>query len=268
MVLRRAFSFSDDSVSVQFPTSSPTGSHAPLTWGSELQAQDPTIHLLRVRRLQSTWYQELFQSDRTPYPDPTSRLSAIQQEFHDWFAATPSTLPEWTKSVFELELSYSYVYVMSPSRRVKTVDFYQSLFTFEHCLSFADKMTSALSDPDTRLHYPPHETLRIYFVGDRIIDTLWTNQDKLLDPTKPLVTAVSGDVANPRYCSSQDVIPRSIKCIRQILDMLDEFGARWSRSTLLRTIFEKKSATMLATLHHLQRSKEAGVVEAVVPSLP
>ncbi|KAI9827512.1 MAG: hypothetical protein M1832_004862 [Thelocarpon impressellum] len=258
MVLRRAFSFSDDSVSVALrsPPYGGAGDNG-VTWESQLQKLDPAFHLLRMRRLQSAWYQELFQSGRTPYEDPSRHVSAYTDEMRLWWKSTPKSTPSWLRPMYELELLYSSVYVMSPSRRVASMSDRETVSTFEDCIAFSDMMVVALGDADTRSCYTPHEALRLYFIGDRFLDTIWKNQDRLLGPTR---------TPDNLSASGPDNASRSIRCIEQLTAMLGDFGRRWGRSGDLQIIFNSKSEVVLAMLRGQRR--RSGLVAGGVDGAP
>ncbi|KAI9677040.1 MAG: hypothetical protein M1817_006879 [Caeruleum heppii] len=220
----RAFSFSDDSIDVPLPATRPASTAEALSRFSQMQPLEPFVHLIRVRRLQSGWYQELFRSDRTPFSDPFTETSRICQKMHAWFDETPPSVSPQIRRRFQLELLYSYVLILSPSRKVPTVDDVQLARSQDYCVSFVDNMRASLAHSDQATLFTYHDALRVYFVGLQLLDALGRKQQQ----------------------SERDM--RAVECISEINDILQLFGRRWEDIMILRENFRTESDTMLRAL--------------------
>lgn len=242
------------------PSPTPPAQRMALGWNQKPQALGAAHHLLDIRRLQSEWYQELFQSGREPYPDGKDGAWAYSEAMCGWFETTADSFPAWMKTFFELELLYSYVYVRSPSRRIATETDRARILTFEHCISFADLMSLALTDRDAWAMYPPHDALRVYLVGTRFINTIDYFQG--LPSGGPQVNPLdlsTGLRAKPTISSTDepDNVVRSIRCLNKITEILGVFGSRWGRSAILQQIFQEQSRLILVGLHQRRLEHDA-----------
>jgi hypothetical protein len=136
MVHARSFSFTDDSTSVAFPsmpsTPSPTGVERSPTGPHVLDAANL---LFQLRRAQSNWYQELFQSSRDPLQQSSTYIWEMCHEMRVWSESFPKTLSPTMRELFELELLYSYVYCLAPSCRVPAVSELGKTLIFEYSIS-------------------------------------------------------------------------------------------------------------------------------------
>src|SRR5579862_5280138 len=111
MVHARAFSFTDESTNVALP-SLPTKStmyDSPEDNQIWQQPLDSALHIFRLRQLQSSWYQDLFQSGRKPLANPDQYIFGACENMRKWAEAIPENVPGLVKEQFELEALYSYI---------------------------------------------------------------------------------------------------------------------------------------------------------------
>lgn len=106
-----------------------------------------------------------------------------------WFNSISPTTEPAARSYFELELLYSYVYILSPNPRCPIISDYAQILIFEHCIAYASKILVFTSDK-TRTDRPPltfYDGMRVYMTGRQFVDTLMRNQDFLLSrlPSTP-----------------------------------------------------------------------------------
>ncbi|KAI9673549.1 MAG: hypothetical protein M1829_004056 [Trizodia sp. TS-e1964] len=267
MVHVRAFSFSDDSANVLLP-SAPGATSLPIeSWEKQLWRQplDTALHLFQIRRIQSAWYQEIFQSGRAPFAKPDQYIWGVFKEMREWSRSVPDSVSADTKEYFEIELLYNYIYALTPSGKVHKISEIGKTLVFEHSISYASKIEAVTSNPQNREFYTFHDGLRVYFVGQQFLDVFWQNQDQLLHGHTPDVgTALPpGHIAPPPVGKSgglRDNISRTIKCINQINNTLGSLGRRWSTLLLLQERFRTESAYILESLY-LKQSNESQVPE-------
>ncbi|KAI9738922.1 MAG: hypothetical protein M1818_005236 [Claussenomyces sp. TS43310] len=264
MVHARPFSFTDDTTSVAFPTLPPA--IAPITQASSLpgpQSLHSAVLLFQLRGIQSSWYQELFQSSRDPFQQSSTYIWRMCHEMRSWFETLPKTLPSTVKDMFELELLYSYTYCLAPSCRVPAVSELGKTLIFEYSMSYAEKIHSICKEPVNTAFYTYHDALRVYFIGSQFMAVLQDNIDQLLNARVPYIPAVAGGPPLPDIpnLGRSDNINRSIKCINQIVDTLKTYGERWCDSQALKTNFEAQVGPLLVNLHqreHQQSTALAG----------
>ncbi|KAF8867108.1 hypothetical protein BDZ45DRAFT_577610 [Acephala macrosclerotiorum] len=259
MVHARSFSFTDDSTSVAFPT--PPATLGPPT-SDENSASGPhsmetALLLFQLRQLQSSWYQELFQSSRDPLQNSSTYIWQMCQEMREWSESFPDSLPLAFKDFFDLELLYSYVYCLAPSCRVQAPSAYGKTLIFEYSIAYMQKIFPISRDPINTAFYTYHDALRVYFIGGQFLAVLGDNQDQLLNGITQFPVAIAGSPPPPPLPSNagMDSIDRSITCLTHIKETLKTFGHRWEDSKALLTNFELQAAPLSAALlrrkHHI-----------------
>ncbi|TVY85356.1 Positive regulator of purine utilization [Lachnellula suecica] len=252
MVHARSFSFTDDSTSVAFPVLSigPTSGPAAnsLTGPHSL---DPAALLFQLRYTQSCWYQELFQSSRSPFENPSAFIWQICQEMREWSESFPDNLPLSFKDFFDLELLYSYIYCLAPSCRIQAVSLYAKTLIFEYSIAYMQKIFPISKDPVNKAFYTYHDALRVYFVGSQFIAVLLSDQDQLLSGILPFAPIAPGTPPPPPLPvnAGVDSVERSIRCMSHIQETLKTFGHRWEDSKALLSSYEAQVEPLLGALH-------------------
>ena len=252
MVHARAFSFTDDSTSVALPSmSAPLHASDPLNSLTGPHSMETSHLLFQLRRAQSSWYQELFQSSRAPLPQTSNYVWQMCQEMREWSESFPDSLPLAFKDFFDLELLYSYVYCLAPSCRVRIVPDYGKNLIFEYCIAYMQKIFPISKDPINTAFYTFHDALRVYFIGSQLMAVLSQNQDQLLKGSLSLYASVNAGSPSPPPLpgtSGGDNVDRSINCINHIKETLRTFGERWEDSKALQSSFEHQAESLLALL--------------------
>lgn len=258
LVQTRAFSFSDDSahVSVPFSSSQPKDKPdvvQPSTTYLWLQSYGQAKELIKLRKLQSVWYTDLFQSGRDPWPEPYPYIWRTCQSMKAWYDNLADRIKPHFRSFFELDLLYSYIYVLAPSPRVPLITPFAQSLIFEYCIKYADVLTRLINDRSYTAPLTFYDAMRVYMTGRQFIDVLWQNQDRLLSGDTPEPPHVPVDSAPPPRLpqQSQDVlvnVQRGTKCIKQLTDCLGHFGVRWGYMSW-RDQFSKDAEAMLNALN-------------------
>ena len=248
MAHARAFSFTDDSTSVDFPSWAPTIKGVSLAGQHSLE---PAGLLFQLRTVQSSWYQELFQSSRIPLQHPEQYVWQICQEMRDWSESFPDNLPLAFKDYFDLELLYSYVYCIAPSCRIQTTSQYGKTLIFEYSIAYMQKIFPISKDPINIAFYTYHDALRVYFIGSQFLAVLIDDANQLLSGTLPYNPTVAGMHPPPPLPinTGVDSIDRSINCVTHVRETLKTFGQRWNNSKALLSSFEAQSEPILLDLH-------------------
>jgi hypothetical protein len=260
MVHARAFSFTDDSTSVAFPSTpaivAPTGLENAKSGPYSL---DAALLLFQFRRAQSNWYQELFQSSRDPLKQSSTYIWEMCQEMRSWSESFPPSLPPAIKELFEIELLYSYVYCLAPSCRVPEVSELGKTLIFEYSLAYMSKIFPVCRDPTNTAFYTYHDSLRVYFIGSQFLAVLSINLEQLLSAIVPYAPTTAGAPLLPAIpnLGRTDNIDRSITCIEQIIDILKTYGERWDDSKALQATFQSKATRILGELYRRRQHQEA-----------
>lgn len=246
-----------------------------------MQNFDTATEFFKIRQIQSEWYAELFQSGREAWSDPYNYIWKTYREMTEWYNnISKSTLPN-TQAFFELEVLYSYVYVLSPSPRCPAISNYAQRLIFEHCIAYAISLRSILKDessPTTRIPLTFYDAMRAYMTGRQFVDVLQRNPDVLLNPIPPTPPASSGPATNSELIdpfaappeinpppfpspaipqpltdgtqppSSNDPPARALRAINDFTDVLARFGMRFGYINW-RDRFQKESATVINQLY-------------------
>jgi hypothetical protein len=268
MVHARAFSFTDDSTSVAYP--SPPATIAPGTAGSNLsgpQSLETALLLFQFRYVQSGWYQELFQSSRDPLQQASTYIWQVCHEMREWSESFPDTLPLVFKDFYDLELLYSYVYCLAPSCRVPAVSDYSKTLIFEYSIAYMQKIFPISRDPINTAFYTYHDALRVYFVGSQFMAVLNENPDQILKGIIPYTPIVPGAPPPPPFPTNTgaDNVDRSINCITHIKETLKTFGNRWDDSQALLSSFEAQAEPLLASLRRRKQHVDEASRIALTP---
>jgi hypothetical protein len=274
LVQTRAFSFSDEATHVAFPFSNSATSPRYSSPQAVVFQQnfDSALDLFRIREIQSEWYMDLFQSGREPWQDPYPYIWKQYARMSEWFQDMPqSTLPA-IKAGSELELLYSYVYILSPSPRIPHIDEYAQRLIFEHCISYSINLLALLNKPSTTTRPPVtfYDAMRAYMTGRQFVDVLSRNLDVILNssppsppPTIPSPMASDDPLAPPTQIGPPpfptplmpegqitplDPTTRAINALNDFTQILSNFGLRFG-FTHWRDRFQRESAALSAQLY-------------------
>lgn len=285
MVHARAFSFTDDAIAVDLPSPSPM-SQVPSISGSIAEFSSADIALLhfRLRRIQSHWYQTLFQSDPAdPLPDSTSFIWQMCHDMREWAESLPDTLPVGFRELFDLELRYSYVYCIAPSARAPHLTAYGRILIFEHAIAYLDRIYAVASAATNPALYTYHDAFKVYFMGSQFVAVLRDAGDALLSggssssnrnvpvplsppnvapppPLPPQQRRPAGEEEEEE--EEEDNLDRSARSLERVGLALGRYGERWEDALALRDSFERMSADVANGLAARRRLRDENVAAA------
>jgi hypothetical protein len=273
LVQTRAFSFSDEATHVSFPfrnnAASPYSSPQSAVFQ---QSFDSAIDYFKMREIQSEWYMDLFQSGREPWQDPYPYVWKQYARMAELVNDMPQSTSPAVKAGFELELLYSYVYMLSPSPRIPHIDEYAQRLIFEHCIAYSINLLSHLNKPSSTTRPPVtfYDAMRAYMTGGQFVDVLSRNLNVLLSPKPPSPppsvpsSSMSEDPLAPPtiygpppfpapllpegQITPLDPIMRAINAINDFISILSSFGLRFG-FTHWRDRFQRESGPLLAQLY-------------------
>ncbi|KAF1919905.1 fungal-specific transcription factor domain-containing protein [Ampelomyces quisqualis] len=295
LVHTRAFSFSDEAANVAFPFNVTANANPGSPKYSSPQSHvfqqsfDSALDMFRIRQIQSEWYMDLFHSGRDPWQDPYPYIWKQYASMSQWFQDMPqSTLPA-TRSFFELELLYSYVYILSPSPRIPHIHEYAQCLIFEHCIAYATNLLSLLEKPSNTTKPPVtfYDAMRAYMTGRQFVDVLSRNMDMILDPRPPTPPPPSAPpqvhpedpLAPPTQISPPpfphpvlsegpitptDPTTRAINTLNDYNSVLSIFGRRFG-FTHWRDRFQRESAALSAQLYQRTSTSPHDSPSAIPP---
>ncbi|RKF53447.1 Positive regulator of purine utilization [Golovinomyces cichoracearum] len=254
IVHARSFSFTDDSTNVALPSKIFTEN----TQINCLQ-RDPmedALLLFKFRMIQSSWYQELFQSSQSALANSSTFIWQICQKMQKWAETIPECVSAHRKQLFDLELYYSYVYCLAPSSRVKAVSAHGKSLIFHYSIKYIQKLAEIFHTPTNYSFYTYHEALRVFFVGSQLVSVLTDDQDHIFN-TNTLLASPLGEYFKSLPLPHVDRIEnirRSLNCIDQTRDLLGTFGHRWEDSKILLASFEAKACLLVESLSQKGKS--------------
>jgi hypothetical protein len=258
MVHARSFSFTDDSASVALPSLPVTSSSTVVRSLNGPHSIETALLLFQLRQIQSSWFQELFQSSRDQLQNSSMYIWQMCQEMREWSESFPDNLPLVFKEFFDLELLYSYVYCLAPSCRIQTVSTYGKVLICEYSIAYMQKIFPISRDPINTAFYTYHDALRVYFVGSQFLAVLGENLDSLLSGIITYTPSLAGSPPPPPLPlnAGVDNIDRSINCITHIKETLRTFGHRFEDSKVLLSNFESQAESLLAALYRRKHHDE------------
>ncbi|KAF2129219.1 hypothetical protein P153DRAFT_375751 [Dothidotthia symphoricarpi CBS 119687] len=291
LVQTRAFSFSDEAAQVAFPFRSSSVSPQYSSPQSQVfqQSFDTAISLFKIREIQSEWYMDLFQSGRKPWPDPYPYIWKQYARMSEWFQDIPQRMLPAVKSCFELELFYSYVYILSPSPRIPHIHEYAQRLIFEHCIAYATNLLFLINTPTNSTKPSPtfYDAMRAYMTGRQFVDVLSRNMDAMLsphppasptpftsqveseDPLAPPVQVSAPPFPSPSIPEGQisppDPTVRAIGALNDFTSILSNFGLRFG-FIHWRDRFQRESAGLTQQLH--QRNSTSPPTSPPIHQIP
>jgi Fungal specific transcription factor domain/Fungal Zn(2)-Cys(6) binuclear cluster domain len=287
MALDRAFSFTDDSASVELPAiSRPTH---PLDPGRStspqlfLRSLQPSLYLIDIRRVQSTLYQETHSSNRSAWSSSTASVytSSIVADIRSWFSSVPDALQQSQLIFFRLEALYSQIFALAPSCRIPNITELSRTLIFEYAIQYVDVLDPITRDNRSHPFFSITDVHRLYFIGCQLLNALWASFDSLLSGAMPHESPVSTPEANgstsesasattpniSRPTSALENCMRAIRCLQKTTNILVYAHSRFGTSCAsIRTNFEQESAVVMNKL--VMKQQELGTVQYITGGPP
>lgn len=238
MVYLRGFSFTDDSASVSAPNQRTESLST-----SQLLAHSvgPALQLSRLRRIQSSAYQQLFQAGRPALEDTWELMSTSIQDMHRWYSELTDQIRKPIKNLFRGDVLFSSILILSPPGLVGKLNYYGKFLIFEYSFEYAGLMCSVNRDPDQLVLYTSHDVLRASFVARNFITLLMDDSARLFGDIMPreppssqgrspplppaLVTTITRGVG--------EMVNRAYECLNLLEKALEDLGSKTGNFSLL-----------------------------------
>ncbi|KAI3558097.1 fungal specific transcription factor domain-containing protein [Colletotrichum abscissum] len=259
MVRARSFSFTDDSINVEYPSNSGLTS-GPITGP---QSADSALVLFQLRRLQSEWYQTLFQGDAAPLSDAASFIWQMCLEMREWHESLPDNLPSGIREFFELELRYSYIHCLAPSDRQPHLTDYTRKLIFEHGIAYMNTIHSVVHGSVNTAFYSSLDALKVFFVATQFFVVFNDKRELLISEQRIIPPITRPGTAPPpplphRPAGGEDSLDRSMRCLQQVVETLARYSQRWDIALQLKTTFEGLSSELFTWLQVRRQMREQG----------
>ncbi|KXJ92095.1 fungal-specific transcription factor domain-domain-containing protein [Microdochium bolleyi] len=261
MSFARAFSFTHGSINVAWPRASSFARRQSIT-GQSHPGSEPGFLLFQLRRAQSHWYQELYQSGSVPLKDPTTFVWTMCRDMKEWGDSLPASLPAGFRAWFDLELHYSFVFLLAPSERTPYITDHNRLLIFEYSLAYLEKIYDVSHSSTAGAFYTYHDALRVFFIASQFIAVLRDAEELLLSGMS--IATPPSEYGRPPPPSlppgaatlSGESIGRSLRCLQRTGTTLAKYGQRWENSVALKQSFDIISAEVVERLGVRQSLKQ------------
>ncbi|KAL8839402.1 MAG: hypothetical protein Q9170_001741 [Blastenia crenularia] len=225
MVHRRAFSFTDDSISVALPrkSSAMLSRHSP-------DVAHPAMELIRLRKLVSMPYLSLFHSGPNILKDPWPDLCSAHLTLDAWESnLDQDRLQETQKSLFRAEMLYIKILLLSPARLPCPIEDYGQLLTFEHASHYSQLMSSLVEDGVNAAMCTSYDLLRTIFVARTIVIVIASLEDVCFSDAMPSTPKTSASTGFPRLTafSGRDRLGLAIRMFSMLDKVITALGKRY-----------------------------------------
>ena len=288
MALERAFSFTDDSVSVSLPVVphstipfDPTHSARAQLF---LRSLRPSLYLFDIRRTQSSLYQRTRLSDRSEWPKSlaSTYTNSILTDIRSWFTSIPAALPKSQIVLFRLESLYSQIFALSPSCRITDIPELSRTLIFEYAIQYADQLHPITRDNDCHAFFTLTDVHRIDFIVRQFLGVMWASFDLLISGTVPRMASSSSPEASggspttapsppsPNISRPTSALENSVRAVRfltKTLEILKYAHRRFASSCApIHSRFEQKSAVLMNKLR--MKQQELSTVQYITGGPP
>lgn len=248
---QRTFSFSDASVNVAMPSPGTTsGLSNPDQSHIFLRSPAPALHIVKIRQILSSGYQEMYYASREQSKQPRVQTWNLCYKTRQWFHECPKNAPNHFSLLYRLELLYTIIILVSPSHQYPVLDDYSKAILFDRCMDFISQIHQVLENPSVLPFFTFLDIERVYQVGLKFVRVLSENFDLLLSPTVPTPPPVPEGTPGPPLLGEEDRIncrPRATRCLTYVRDLLQYCSRKWDLQDLLED-FERQSATLNSML--------------------
>ena len=226
MIYFRAFSFTDDSANVKVPN--PHTKLSGLNYSSVFSISS-ALQLNRLRRIQSSAYQQIFQAGPGALQDKWEFISASIREMHGWWLELTDQISRPMKNLFRGDILCSSIILMSPASND-----YSKFMIFSYTIEYAELTCSAISDPDQAMLYSSLDLLRASSVARRFRALLVADSSLIFsiavpeDPLKSWVTSshFSSLLSAASAGGVDGTARRAQRCLNLLEDILEVLGSK------------------------------------------
>jgi hypothetical protein len=250
------FSFSDDSINVALP-------HLPInpipemeTAGNRgfLKSLEPALHLIDIRRIFTSGYQEMYFNGHKPDPNPLVLTWTLCAKAREWYDRAPKHTPQSFSILYRLEMLYSTIVFLSPSHRDPAICDFSKVLLFDRCLDYVSQLHQILENPNVLPFANWVDIQRVFRVGKGLVEILNQSYDLLLSTVIPEPPPVPVGTPDPPSIWPEDRIScltRAIRCLDYTRELLQYAQQTWNMQHLLEA-FNQESATITQRLLQMQ----------------
>ncbi|RDW94102.1 uncharacterized protein DSM5745_01424 [Aspergillus mulundensis] len=235
--LDRTLSFSDDSVSVAFPSHSRVDKSYIFSRSSE-----PAWNMVKIRRILSAAYQQKYFAPIESFSQTPASTWKLYLHATEWFNNAPKDASQVLAIKYNLEYLYTTILILSPSTRHLPHCDYTKLLLFNRCIEYVHHLHQIL-ESQIRHVMVSLEIQRVYQVGQRLINIVNQSPDLLVSLVPP-APQVPDDCPKPPSLELEDCLQcheRVLECLNQAGNLLQYGARRWNHHSLAQE-FQKLSS--------------------------
>lgn len=225
-------------------------------------SNDPSAQLLKLRQIQSSWYQTVFQSSHESLVEPWQNRCGALTEMHRWTAAVPSSTPAALKHLIISEMAFSSVLLLRPPGTHNSLCSYGKGLLFDYAVKFAEATFNMCSHSHSYNYCTSHDILRTLFVGQTLIYLLQESPTMAFNVTAPSPPPVSASSATPpglQRRSFQEHIDDAITSITRLDQIVSILGCRFGLP-LSCNKYNYDSAASLQTLYTRRQQQDMSIL--------
>lgn len=245
--------------------------HAPI------DSNDPSAQLLKLRQIQSSWYQAFFQSNHETLMEPWQNRCSALSEMHRWTTTLPSSTPAAVKHLLISELAFSSILLLRPPDTQNSLCSYGKALLFDYAVKFAEATFNMCSLSHSYNYSTSHDILRTLLVGQALIQllqespTIGFNVTPSNPPPLP-----AGSMAPPglQRRGFEEHVDDAITAITKLDQIVDNLGRRfgfppsckkyqYDSTTTLQTLYTRRQQQNMPALTQPQ----GGYIGPAVPSM-
>jgi hypothetical protein len=201
-----------------------------------------------------------------PLANPIPYLWQMCLEMREWGESLPESLPSGIRKMFEQELTYSYVYCLSPSPRVPQTLDYNRCLVFEYTQQYLNNMHEIAHTASNIALYSYHDALKVLFTANQLLGVLREAEGMLLDGRWPAAPVYQpGQTPPPRLpkmAKGSGEVSRAVRalvCLEKVSQTLGKFAERWEAVGMLQQGFEAIGQDVMESLRARHSVPAAGM---------
>ena len=230
--LVRAFSFSDESISIDPPTLHPdlastqTDEHLlqyPLVPG------DASLVVVLFRRAQSICYHRLFYSNRRSLYEPWQTRSHDLEELKEEFWRLSSSVSDADKQLLQSELYYMSILLIQPMSHMSVACSYGLSLLFEYSLGYARSVWVLHRKREQSILCTSLELSRAMRVATVLLEVITGNSSLVFDGLSPQPPAVPPSATLPTLSKkpSWEATEEATEALTQLDQVIESLGRRY-----------------------------------------
>ena len=222
---------------------------------------DPQRELLRLRQIESSWYQALFQSNRDALKQPWETRTNALADMNSWASSIGKSTPLPIKSMYRLEVLCGNILLIWPVRAVLPSSSYGKALVFDYAVEYLKTLWKMYETVEGFVYCTNIDVLRTMTVGERLLDVLEHSQDSLFDTMAPQAPPVPEGCMLPPPLQRRGLaenVKEAITSVTRLGKIIDVLVARFdiAKYELMRTRSSAVLHNLNAMLQQLDSSAQ------------